>query len=103
MKRNLVFLLVCCAAGFAGAGDEATPEDIARYNEWRQKKQALANLDEYARAAVALDTNAARCASAQCDRSNRTACFPSPVGSSGHANADPVMPHAIGVHRRIGQ
>jgi len=59
MRRNLVFLLVCCAAGLAWAGEEATPEDIARYNEWRQKKQALANLDEYARAAVALDTNAA--------------------------------------------
>ena len=59
MKRTLVIILACCAAGIARAGEEATPEDIAYYNEWRQKKQALADLDEYARAAVAVDTNAA--------------------------------------------
>ena len=58
MKMTIFCLLVFCAACYVWGDREATPEEIARFNEWRHKKQALANLDEYALAAVALDTNA---------------------------------------------
>jgi hypothetical protein len=59
MKRTLYLLLICFATCVSGNERPPTDEDIEWYNNWQQQMQTRAKLDEYARAAVALDTNAA--------------------------------------------
>ncbi len=59
INKTLIAFALCCVAGQALASDWPTPEEIqARFTAMSQEKQALLDMDDYARAAIALDTNA---------------------------------------------
>jgi hypothetical protein len=59
MKITLYLLLICFVTCASGNDRAPTDADLEWYDNWQQTMHTWVNLDEYARAAVALDTNAA--------------------------------------------